>query len=217
MNTNIPVWQALHAQGYFKNHPYYQGGARFSGDDVERVSEFYPLKLASSENLAVIGSGYGRETLLLAPFFRLIYCIDIDLILFSDLKRFLEERNVRHFIPILIRDGWDSDITDELDCVYSRNVFQHLTRDLTIDYFKKLSLKLRKDTGRFVFQFCECHDGGERDVNPGRIYEPQINWTRAEIESLCSLLKLKIHALKSVPINQRKHHFHWHWLSAGTD
>jgi hypothetical protein len=217
MNSNIPVWQTLHRQGYFKNHPYYQGGLRYTGDDIARVTEFYPLHHQSSEVLAVIGSGYGRETLLLAPFFRLIYCIDIDLMLFNDLKRFLEEREVKHFVPVFVRPGWESDITEELDCVYSRNVFQHLTRDLTIDYFKKLSLKLRKDTGRFVFQFNECLDGGERDVNPKRIYEPQINWTKEDIEYLCFLLKLKIHALKSVPLKEKKHSFLWHWLSAGTE
>jgi SAM-dependent methyltransferase len=213
MNLNVTEWRALHAKGYFKNHPYYQGGDRESGTDIADISRLWPLR--SDLRVVVVGCGYGRESLLLAPYAREIIGIDIDPGLLAEARdSFLAPRGVKQFTPVLYREGWGADIPGEIDLVYSRNVFQHITRDITIDYLKTLSLKLAPE-GRIVAQFCQCIETGTRDVVPGLVYEPQVNWTRADIETLCSLLKLGEVKILSLPLRQKKKHYYWHWLCCG--
>ena len=217
MKSNIQAWRTLHEFGYFKNHPYYQGGNRITQPigDLEKIGAVYDLHIPSEEIAVVLGSGYGRETALLSPFFSMIYGIDVSETLFADMKIFLSERGVSNFSPILYRPGWEADLPIEADFIYSRNVIQHITRDLTEEYFFQLSKILKPGSGRIFFQFCECLDGGLKDVDLTLVYEPQVNWTAPEIIALCRKFNLEIHSLESFPLTEARLHFFWHFLSAG--
>lgn len=213
MKTNVAEWKALHRGGYFDTHKHYQGEKRIAGDDLERIAEF--IELQPGMTAAIVGSGYGRETALIAPKVRKIYCIDVDReILLRKMTTFLQNRGVLNFAPVMFEPGWEKSIPEPLDFVYSRNVFQHTTRDITYDYFLRLTPKL-KPAGRMFFQFAECLGGGEQDVTPGRIYEPQVNWTAAEIRALANRAGLTVLTIKEEKLQEAGFDFLWHWAFLG--
>lgn len=213
MKTNVQEWKALHRAGYFDTHPHYQGAERTGGDDLERIAEFIELK--PEMTAAIVGSGYGRETALIAPKVRKVYCIDVDKeILLRKMIAFLKNREIHNIAPVLFEQGWEQSIPEPLDFVYSRNVFQHTTRDITADYFFKLARKLRAG-GRMFFQFAECLGGGTTDVVPGQIYEPQVNWTVAEIRALADRAGLFTWTVKEEKLREAGFDFWWHWALLG--
>src|SRR5712692_10243689 len=66
IRSNLDVWKKLQDKGYFENHPCYKGISDFGGQEaVQAIEWFTPIR--ADMKIAVIGCGYGRETLKLAP------------------------------------------------------------------------------------------------------------------------------------------------------
>src|SRR5580704_2194242 len=70
--SNLDVWKQLQNGHYFENHPCYKGIAEFGGEEaIEAIQRFLPIH--SDMRVAVIGCGFGRETLKLAPMVKEVY------------------------------------------------------------------------------------------------------------------------------------------------
>ena len=220
MKTNVLEWQALHEHGsaafpesYFQSHKYYQARMYEGGFDIGVIPKFFTL---GPEMIAlVIGAGYGRETAFIASRVKKVYCIDVKS---EKLERhraaFLEARKITNTVDLAYEPGWDEKI-EPLDFAYSFTVFQHVTRDITDDYLRGVAAKL-KQNGRLLFQFCQRLKGGQEDPTLGLIYEPQINWSRSQIEIACAFFDLRIFKLITPKtITQNRKAYLWHWLLAG--
>src|SRR3974390_1425928 len=60
--SNLDVWKRLQSEDYFERHPCYKGISEFGGDEaVQAINWFLPLR--PDMKIAVIGCGYGRESL----------------------------------------------------------------------------------------------------------------------------------------------------------
>lgn len=213
MRTNVREWQALQEADYFKNHKYYQGGDFENGFDLGQIPKY--ITLGPEMTALIIGAGYGRDTVFIARAVRMVYCIDVKSEKLEALQAaYLRRKAVANYINLVYEPGWDGEL-EPLDFAYCFTVFQHITRDITADYFRGVAAKL-KETGRALFQFCECLSGGQADVFPGMVYEPQVNWIRSDIESATAAAGLKVLNLDTTPpIYQNKLVFLWHWLFAG--
>ncbi len=176
MSKDPEAWNAMHRAGYFANHRYYKGHETRIFPDAEKISEYFTLK--PEHRIAIIGSGYGRETAALAPLVEAVYCLDVEAAM-PELEGYLEEKRIINYHPIPYKPGWEFQMPD-VDFVYSFNVFQHLSRAVAQDYLHTFGWKLRP-AGGMLIQFCQARQGGERDVDPIRIYEPHVNWSLADI------------------------------------
>lgn len=207
MNGNVDAWRALHRNGYFRKHPFYQGGNRVAGKDVEMISAFHPL--LKTDAVMIIGCGYGRETALIAPKVRIVYAIDVPEAI-NQADDFLISRGITNVEFIVYeREGWITKIPESVDFVYSVNVFQHLARTVARDYLSRAFFRMR---GNGLIQFCKCLDGGEPDVEDHRIYEPQVNWTIPEIATMFKEFGYTIDKIETIPMNQNKHRYEWYWV-----
>jgi cyclopropane fatty-acyl-phospholipid synthase-like methyltransferase len=220
MRTNAAEWAAMHEEGtaafpgsYFKSHKYYQGGMYEGGFDVGIIPKF--ITLGPEMTALIIGAGYGRETAFIAPRIKRVYCIDVKSEKLEQHRAaFLGARKITNTTDLIYEPGWEEKI-EPLDFAYSFTVFQHVTRDITDDYFRGVAARL-KSTGRLLFQFCERLKGGQQDPIPGLVYEPQINWSRSQIEIACAFFDLRILKLITPKtITQNKKAYLWHWLLAG--
>jgi cyclopropane fatty-acyl-phospholipid synthase-like methyltransferase len=213
MRTNVPEWQALQEGEYFKHHKYYQGGDFENGFDQGIIPKY--LTLGPEMTALVIGAGYGRDTVFIARAVKEVYCIDVKSEKLEALRAaYLQRKGITNYKNLAYQPGWDTQLPP-LDFAYCFTVFQHITRDITTDYFRGIAAKL-KDTGRVLFQFCQCLEGGQADVQPGLIYEPQVNWSRTDIENATAAAGFRILSLDTTaPIYQNKLTFLWHWLLAG--
>src|SRR6266403_2181486 len=98
--SNVDVWKKLQDGGYFENHPCYKGISDFGAEEAIRAIEwFFPIR--PDMRIAVIGFGYGRETLKLAPRVKEIYGIDVSKTILDKAVDFLSERGVTNFTPAL--------------------------------------------------------------------------------------------------------------------
>ena len=206
--NSIEMWRRLHQRGYFIHHPYFDGGRLATGIDLDVIRKYRMLN--SSMNALVIGSGYGRESALIAPHVRVLYAIDFEETHVMA-RRFLGSRNIRNVIFVPISPTWDENIPKGIDIVYTITVVQHLERSVTTEYFKRLHDKMNPD-GSLIVQFCNCLDGGTFDIIPGTIYEPQVNWTIPQIRTMLSLLAYEIAAIDTRPCEESGHHFEWYWV-----
>lgn len=220
MKTNVPEWQALHEHGsaafpesYFQSHKYYQAGMYEGGFDIGVIPKFFTL--GPEMTALVIGAGYGRETAFIAPRIKRVYCIDVKSEkLEAHRATFLGARKITNTINLAYEPGWDAKI-EPLDFAYSFTVFQHITRDITDDYFRGVAGKLTP-SGRLLFQFAQRPQGGQTDPTPGLVYEPQVNWSRTDIATATGYYGLRIFALHTTKtIKQAGRSYLWHWLLAG--
>jgi SAM-dependent methyltransferase len=197
MSKDAEAWNEMHRAGYFAQHPYYQGHGTRTFPDAERIARHFNLR--PEHRIAVIGSGYGRETAKLAPLVEAVYCLDVEAAM-PELEGYLEGLRIFNYHPIPYKPGWELRMP-AVDFVYSFNVFQHLSRAVSQDYLGTFAWKL-KPAGGMLIQFCQVRKGGERDVDPGRIYEPQVNWSLSDIYAAMKPNGLEADVVTEEEVNQ---------------
>ena len=205
IHSNLKYWQQLQDNGYFEKHPDYSGLKEY-GEDYNIINKHIPL--SKEMNVVVIGCGYGREILLIAPHVKHVYGIDVNRTILDKADKFLAERGITNFTSVLA-DEWKDVVPSNIDLVYSIIVFQHLTRDLVKDYIHGLTKKLSPD-GKFLCQFAEL-DLGTHDAEL-KPYEPNVRWSKTEIEQLieeCDLTK------NSIQTQEAYGQGNWHWAFFG--
>ena len=207
LRSNLQNWVSLQEQDYFEKHHCYGGLRDLGVGDAENIERF--VKLVPTMQVAVIGCGYGRETLHIAPRVAHVFGIDVSDKILAKASEFLEARGIHNFTPIRA-DRYDSDLPSSLDLVYSVVVMQHLTRDLVRDYFTKLARKL-STSGSFVVQFIEnLVEGTETDADT-RDYEPSVSWTVKQLEQLGRLSNLALREIRSYKVTDTAI-WHWAWF-----
>lgn len=204
------LWEKMQDEGYFEHHRFYgndTGILPVAGDDLEVISKF--VKLNKEMNVVIIGCGYGREAVMIAPYVNHIYGIDVNNTILDKAVEFIRERGFDNFTPVLA-DNWKKQIPTYIDLVYERTVFQHITRYLTEDYISGLSSKLNKD-GVFICQFLETESGTyEPEL---RKYEPRVSWKMEEIKELINKNDLKV--IKTNDVHFTEENATWHWILFG--
>lgn len=209
--TNLAVWQKLHEGDYFQTHPVYSryGGLLMNGiEDVKDIQKVKPLR--EDMRVVVIGCGYGRETVAIAKRVKSVVGIDVSYKVLSECDRFLSEHGVRNFVPVLVSDHETYFANDYgLDVVYSKNVFQHISRKQSEHYIQFFVNHLNQDSFMLV-QFAEC--GGTHE--PGEtISEPNVLWTAPEIQALAVLLGVRCEVL-TMPLGIDEHpDWKWHFAT----
>jgi SAM-dependent methyltransferase len=205
--SNLDVWKRLQNEGYFEKHPCYKGISDFGGQEaVEAIERFVPIR--ADMKIAVIGCGYGRETLKLAPLVQRVYGIDVSGTILDKAVTYLSERNVSNFTPVLA-ESFVRTIPSGLDLVFSIVVMQHLTRDLVRSYFVELGNKLTPGGG-FVVQFLDeaSVDYGGTDAPEKTGGEPSISWSPWQLVELSRAAELKLVEIRTQPVTDAAL---WHW------
>ena len=205
IRSNVEHWRELQRRGYFDNHPIYEGLTDFNRlAAVHATERFLPVR--AEMKVVVIGCGYGRETLGLAPRVSHVWGIDVGPEILDRAVAYLGENGIRNFTPVPA-DAYAANIPDGIDLVFSVVVMQHLTRDLVRDYFRTLGSKL-SPSGAFVVQFLEEFESAERPDAELKVYEPSVSWTAAEIVGLAeeadlTLREIRTHLATPTAL--------WHW------
>jgi SAM-dependent methyltransferase len=206
--SNLDVWKRLQNGDYFENHPCYKGISEFRDQEaIEAIQWFRPIR--SDMRVAVIGCGFGRETLKLAPMVKEVYGIDVNHTVLDKAVMFLSERGVDNFTPVLA-ETFAQTIPTGLDLVFSIVVMQHLTRDLVRHYFVELGRKLNTGGG-FVVQFLD-ENGADYDSTDAPEYggaEPSISWSHWQLVELADLAGLKLVEIRTQLVTDLAL---WHWV-----
>jgi cyclopropane fatty-acyl-phospholipid synthase-like methyltransferase len=208
IRSNTDVWKRLQDEGYFENHPCYKGISDFGGDEAVQAIEWF-LPLRPDMRVAVIGCGYGRETLKLAPRVKQVYGIDVSKTILDKAVAFLGERGITNFAPALA-ESFVQTVPSGLDVVFSIVVMQHLTRDLVRNYFIELGNKLNTD-GAFVVQFLDEPnvDYTSTDAPEKGGGEPSISWSPWQLVELSRQAGLKIVEIRTHLVTEAAL---WHWV-----
>jgi cyclopropane fatty-acyl-phospholipid synthase-like methyltransferase len=211
-SSNLEYWQRLQdEEGYFDRHPIYEGLRDFSlndygGYDAQQALSLFGA-LGADRKVAVIGCGYGRETLQFAPHVRHVWGIDVTEKLLARTRQYLAEHGVHNFTPVLAA-SYDRDLPGDLDVVFSVVVMQHLTRALVREYFSNLKNHLA-DGGVFVVQFLEeLYEGVEERDAELRVYEPSISWTVGQLAQLALDTGLRFNEVRTQMLGPKTL---WHW------
>lgn len=210
MRSNIEVWRALQDEDYFENHPCYRG-LTDSPDNFDPywIGLFRPL--ASDMIVVVIGCGYGRDTALIAPRVAHVYGIDVSERILGKTERFLRDRNVTNFTPVLA-EKYKTAIPSGIDLVYSMVVMQHLTRDLVRDYLISLGTKL-SPSGNMLIQFLQEKTGDlNEDASVDLKVEPKISWSPFQIADAVKEAGLKLHYVRTLPVDDNDTFWHWTFI-----
>lgn len=210
MTTNLVTWQKLQDGNYFHHHHVYaiEDGLLSNGlwdlGVIERA-----ISLNKDMVAVVIGCGYGRETIAISKAVRLVYGIDVSEKVLSLFKSFSEQNGVDNVVPVLADDYKLSFQRDGItfDLVYSVNVFQHISRNQTLDYVGFFVNRL-KQSGVMLAQFAEC--GGTFEPDP-LASEPNVKWTRGEIQAMSSLIGAKC-GIETNPTGINPD-WVWHWAT----
>lgn len=208
--SNLEFWRKMQDDNYFENHVFYGAGSDnlpLYGKDTDLINRFVPLD--NSMNVAIIGCGYGRESVLIGPHVKHIFGIDVNRKILDKAVKYVNKHGVYNFTGVLA-DSWRRDITEKIDFVFEVTVFQHITRDLTRDYISGLAEKLN-DNGRMLLQFLDC-DYGTRDAEL-TAYEPTVVWEMKDIEELAEEFNLSILNFEKVEWPQQS--AAWHWVLFG--
>ncbi|HEY9839476.1 MAG TPA: class I SAM-dependent methyltransferase, partial [Candidatus Obscuribacterales bacterium] len=207
--SNLLHWQQMQETGYFDDHVHYQTSAGLlqDGSDLKLIARY--TELNSSQKVAVIGCGYGRESLLIAPLVAQVWGIDVSEKILAQASDFLSERGIANFVPVLAED-WHADIPDGLDLAYAYTVFQHLTKHLVEDYVLGMAQKLRPG-GSLVCQFMHSQMGTHDAALTN--YEPHVSWTQPEIARLAAKAGLELASLDEQLVVQDEQIF-WYILHA---
>jgi glycosyltransferase involved in cell wall biosynthesis len=205
VRSNLEYWQQLQDNQYFEKHQYY-AGLKAYGTDCEKLGKY--TSLSKEMTVVVIGCGYGRETLLIAPRVKHVYGIDVNRTILDKADKFLAERGITNFTSVLAQD-WKHVVPSNIDVVYSIVVFQHLTRYLVKDYIHGLAKKLSPN-GKFVCQFADLANGThDAELRP---YEPNTRWSQTEIEELIQECGLIQNAIDTQDIPGKGS---WYWAFFG--
>lgn len=211
-NSNLEYWVRLQDdEGYFDQHPIYKGSREFSLNDYGGLDAEQALSafggLGPDKNVVVIGCGYGRETLQLAPKVRHVWGIDVSDKVLARARGFLASHGIENFTPVLASE-YGSRLPRDIDVVFSVVVMQHLTRDLVRDYFTTLKEHLAEG-GMFVVQFLEeLFDGVDQRDAELRVYEPSISWTVAQLAELSTEAGLRFREVRTEMLGPKTL---WHW------
>jgi SAM-dependent methyltransferase len=206
--SNLDVWKQLQDDRYFENHPCYKGISDFGGQEsVEAIEWFFPIR--SDMRIVVIGCGFGRDTLKLAPLVKEVYGIDVNKTILDKAVVFLAERDIRNFTPVLA-ETFVQMIPSGLDVVFSIIVMQHLTRDLVRNYFVELGRKLTLGGG-FVVQFLDVntadYDSSDAPEHGGG--EPSVSWSHWQLVELAHVGGLKLVEIRTQLVTDVAL---WHWV-----
>ena len=201
LQNNLKIWKDIQEKDYFHSNPSYSG-LHTAGDEVLQAINYF-TELHSTYNVIVIGCGYGRETLYIAPCVKTVYGIEVSEKLLHTAVKFVNSRGVKNFIPVLV-DTWKQDIPQNIDFVFSEIVLQHITDDIVIDYLCELGKRL-KPQGEMVIQFCENFHRPKRIF----IYEPHFSRSVEEITSLVTQAELDITQIKTITVTPK---VSWHWI-----
>jgi SAM-dependent methyltransferase len=211
LRSNTEYWKQLQDEGYFENHPCYLGLRDLGGDTCAGIEAF--LKLNQDMKVVVIGCGYGRETLHIAPRVGHVYGIDVNETILTKADTFLSTRGIANFTGVLV-DQYKTEIPMGIDLVYSVIVMQHLTRDLVRDYFRTLGRKL-SSKGNVLVQFLEeLYDGVDKSDAELRAYEPSVSWTIPQLVELSRDAELPLIEVRSQLVTPTAI---WHWAYFGGD
>jgi SAM-dependent methyltransferase len=205
--SNLDVWRKLQNDGYFEKHPCYQGISDFGGQEaVQAIEWFTPIR--ADMKIAVIGCGFGRETLKLAPLVQRVYGIDVSETILDKAVAFLSERNITNFTPVLA-ESFVQTIPSGLDLVFSIVVMQHLTRDLVRTYFIELGRKL-VPRGGLVIQFLDEAGVDYRATDAPERFggEPSISWSPWQLVELSRAAKLNLVEIRTQLVTDAAL---WHW------
>jgi SAM-dependent methyltransferase len=203
--SNVEHWKRLQDRDYFEHHPCYQGLHAFGSDAVEAIERFIPLE--RSQKVVVIGCGYGRDTVQIAPRVDHVWGIDVSRRILDKALAFTREQGVENFTPVLA-DEYKEGIPDGIDIVFSVVVMQHLTRYLVREYFALLAAKLAS-RGVFVVQFVEeLFEGVEAADAELADHEPSVSWTARQLAGLAGESGLALREIRTVPATATAL---WHW------
>ena len=205
--SNVQFWKQMQEDRYFENHPCYHGLVDMDAADCAMIEWFLPL--SKQMNAVVIGCGYGRETLHIAPRVAHVFGIDVSPTILEKAVTWLRERGVANFTPVQA-EAYGEAIPDGIDLVFSIVVMQHLTRDLVADYFAVLGAKLNPQ-GRMVVQFLEEIGTEHQSEAELRLYEPSVSWSVPEIARLCRESGLRLEMARSYLATDTAL---WHWICA---
>ncbi|HEY9839614.1 MAG: class I SAM-dependent methyltransferase [Candidatus Sericytochromatia bacterium] len=207
--SNLKHWQQMQETGYFDSHAHYQTseGLLQDGSDLSYIGRY--TELNSKHKVVVIGCGYGRESLLIAPLVEQVWGIDVSEKILTQARDFLSERGVTNFVPVLA-EHWHADIPDGIDLAYAYTVFQHLTKHLVEDYVLGMAQKLRPG-GSLVCQFMHSHTGTHDAALTS--YEPHVSWTRPEIARLVAKAGLELASLDDQLVDEAEQ-IYWYILHA---
>jgi cyclopropane fatty-acyl-phospholipid synthase-like methyltransferase len=207
VRSNLDVWKKLQSEDYFERHPCYKGISDFGGDEaVQAINWFLPLR--PDMKIAVIGCGYGRESLKLAPLVDHVYGIDVSETILNKAVKYLSERGIKNFTPVLA-ESFAQMMPSGLDVVFSIVVMQHLTRDLVRNYFVELGRKLNPGGG-FVVQFLDEPgvDYRSTDAPENSGGEPSISWSSWQLVDLSRTAGLKLVEIRTHLVTEAAL---WHW------
>ncbi len=151
MRSNLAQWKALQEAGYFEKHVHFKGYTTIGHETLPSI-EFF-TKLRSIDKVVIIGCGYGRETIQIAPHVRWVWGIDVTEKLLQKALEVISSQGIYNFTGVLA-DNYNEHLPDNIDLIYSVVTMQHLTRDLVYDYFETLSKKLSSQ-GVMIIQFLE--------------------------------------------------------------
>ncbi len=192
----------MQEERYFEKHPCFRKFTTIGHETIPAIEYF--TKLEPHYKVVVIGCGYGRETLQIAPRVEYVYGIDVSHTILQKAVKITSENGVHNFIPVLV-DTYKEDIPSGIDLVYSVVTMQHLTRDLVYDYFHTLSRKLNKE-GVMIVQFLERVGDKGLDAEL-RVYEPSVTWRKEQIVELAEECDLSL-VIRTVKIKSDIFH-HW--------
>lgn len=177
-----------------------------SNHDLQLIQSF--IDLTPDMTVVVIGCGYGRETLAIAPLVKQVYGIDVSHTILDKAQDFLAAKGIYNFTPVLAQN-WLKLIPPNLDFVYSITVFQHITKDLVREYLVGLSERFSPN-GKALCQFADL-PGGTDDAEL-KTYEPSVNWSPTEIDESIQAAGLVILSIKTIEISGGGF---WYWVLFG--
>ena len=205
--SNVDLWKKIQDEAYFEKHPCYKGISEFGGQEaIDAIQTFLPLR--KDMRLVVIGCGYGRETLKLAPLVEHVQGIDVNDTILKKAVAFLDGHGIKNFTPVEA-DTFATSIPSGQDLVFSIVVMQHLTRDLVRDYFLELGKKL-KPGGGFVVQFVDEAgvDYSKTDAPEREGWEPSVSWSCWQLVELARHANLKFMEVRTQLVTEAAL---WHW------
>ena len=124
MNKYNETWKKLHIDGYFKNHRLY--------------NSFEPIRPHTMNELDIkdkfvldLGCGFGRHMHWMCQHAAFVYGIDVDNIILNQTKEYLKLFNNFGLETV---ETYKNNINIKFDYIFSRYVFQHISKDQTKEY-----------------------------------------------------------------------------------
>ena len=202
MKSNLECWKSMQEQGYFEKHVHFKNFTTIGHETIPAIEYF--VRLESHYKVVVIGCGYGRETIQIAPLVSWVWGIDVNETILQKALDVLANEGIYNFTWVLAED-YEKYVPNNIDLVYSVVTMQHLTRDLVYDYFHVLSKKLNKE-GVMIVQFLERIGDKGLDADL-RVYEPSVTWKKEQIVDLAGKCNLSLE-IRTVKIRDDIFH-HW--------